>query len=72
MPTLRYVLVDVFADRSLEGNALAVFTDARNIPEGRLQPPRAGDELVRNDSSGISHPSAGPEMPATVTWAGVR
>jgi trans-2,3-dihydro-3-hydroxyanthranilate isomerase len=38
VPTSRYVLVDVFTDRPLEGNALAVFTDARDIPEERLQP----------------------------------
>jgi trans-2,3-dihydro-3-hydroxyanthranilate isomerase len=35
--TVRYVLVDVFTDRPLEGNALAVFTDAREIPEEMLQ-----------------------------------
>jgi trans-2,3-dihydro-3-hydroxyanthranilate isomerase len=35
--TFRYVLVDVFTDRSLEGNALAIFTDAREIPEEMLQ-----------------------------------
>jgi trans-2,3-dihydro-3-hydroxyanthranilate isomerase len=29
--TLRYVVCDVFTDRPLEGNALAVFTDARAI-----------------------------------------
>ncbi|HVD65801.1 MAG TPA: PhzF family phenazine biosynthesis protein [Gaiellaceae bacterium] len=36
--TYRYVLVDVFTDTPLQGNALAVFTDAREIPEERLQP----------------------------------
>jgi trans-2,3-dihydro-3-hydroxyanthranilate isomerase len=34
----RYVLVDVFTDVPLEGNALAIFTDAREIPEEQLQP----------------------------------
>jgi trans-2,3-dihydro-3-hydroxyanthranilate isomerase len=34
----RYVLADVFTDRPLEGNGLAVFTDARGLSEGRLQP----------------------------------
>jgi trans-2,3-dihydro-3-hydroxyanthranilate isomerase len=38
MPRFRYVLIDVFTDTPLEGNALAVFTDAREIPEERLQP----------------------------------
>jgi trans-2,3-dihydro-3-hydroxyanthranilate isomerase len=34
----RYVVVDVFTDMPLEGNQLAVFTDARAIPEQLLQP----------------------------------
>jgi trans-2,3-dihydro-3-hydroxyanthranilate isomerase len=34
----RYVLVDVFTDTPLAGNGLAVFTDAREIPEEMLQP----------------------------------
>jgi trans-2,3-dihydro-3-hydroxyanthranilate isomerase len=35
--TFRYVVVDVFTDEPLAGNQLAVFTDAREIPEARLQ-----------------------------------
>ena len=38
MPTFRYVLADVFTDTPLEGNGLAVFTDARELPEETLQP----------------------------------
>ena len=38
MPTFRYVVCDVFTDRPLTGNQLAVFTDARGIPEDLLQP----------------------------------
>jgi trans-2,3-dihydro-3-hydroxyanthranilate isomerase len=38
MATFRYVLVDVFTDTPLAGNGLAVFTDAREIPEEVLQP----------------------------------
>ena len=34
----RYVVADVFTDRPLAGNQLAVFTDAREIPEEQLQP----------------------------------
>jgi trans-2,3-dihydro-3-hydroxyanthranilate isomerase len=34
----RYVVADVFTDTPLAGNQLAVFTDAREIPEERLQP----------------------------------
>jgi trans-2,3-dihydro-3-hydroxyanthranilate isomerase len=36
--TYRYVVADVFTDRPLAGNQLAVFTDAREIPEEQLQP----------------------------------
>ena len=35
--TFRYVVVDVFTDTPLEGNQLAVFTDATKIPEDTLQ-----------------------------------
>jgi len=38
VPSFRYVVCDVFTDRPLAGNQLAVFTDAREIPEDVLQP----------------------------------
>ncbi len=38
MATFRFVVADVFTDTPLQGNQLAVFTDAREIPEERLQP----------------------------------
>jgi trans-2,3-dihydro-3-hydroxyanthranilate isomerase len=38
MATFRYVVADVFTDVPLQGNQLAVFTDARELPEKRLQP----------------------------------
>ena len=38
MAKFRYVVADVFTDKALEGNQLAVFTDARDIPEDMLQP----------------------------------
>ena len=38
MATYRYVVADVFTDVPLAGNQLAVFTDARAIPEEQLQP----------------------------------
>jgi len=38
MPTFRYVIADVFTDTPLEGNGVAVFTDARELPEETLQP----------------------------------
>jgi trans-2,3-dihydro-3-hydroxyanthranilate isomerase len=37
MAVFRYVVCDVFTDRPLTGNQLAVFTDARGIAEGDLQ-----------------------------------
>jgi trans-2,3-dihydro-3-hydroxyanthranilate isomerase len=38
LATFRFVVADVFTSRPLTGNQLAVFTDARDIPEGSLQP----------------------------------
>ncbi len=38
MASFRFVLVDVFTDRPLAGNQLAVFTDAREMPDELLQP----------------------------------
>ena len=37
MARYRYVVADVFTDTPLTGNQLAVFTDARDLPEARLQ-----------------------------------
>src|SRR5512146_2238094 len=37
MGAFRYVVVDVFTDTPLTGNQLAVFTDARELPESSLQ-----------------------------------
>jgi trans-2,3-dihydro-3-hydroxyanthranilate isomerase len=37
MPSLRYVVADVFTDRPLEGNQLAVFTDARELDAETMQ-----------------------------------
>jgi trans-2,3-dihydro-3-hydroxyanthranilate isomerase len=38
MAGFRYVVCDVFTDVALAGNQLAVFTDARELPEELLQP----------------------------------
>jgi trans-2,3-dihydro-3-hydroxyanthranilate isomerase len=38
VPAFRYVVADVFTDTPLAGNQVAVFTDARDIPEAQLQP----------------------------------
>jgi trans-2,3-dihydro-3-hydroxyanthranilate isomerase len=37
MPDFRYVICDAFTDQPLAGNPVAVFTDARAIPEPMLQ-----------------------------------
>jgi trans-2,3-dihydro-3-hydroxyanthranilate isomerase len=37
VPTLRYVVADVFTDRALAGNQLAVFTDARDLHAETMQ-----------------------------------
>jgi trans-2,3-dihydro-3-hydroxyanthranilate isomerase len=37
VPTLRYVLADVFTDRPLTGNQLAVFTDGREVDAETMQ-----------------------------------
>jgi trans-2,3-dihydro-3-hydroxyanthranilate isomerase len=38
MTAFRYVVADVFTDTPLAGNQVAVFTDAREIPDEQLQP----------------------------------
>ena len=38
VPSYRYVIADVFTDTPLAGNQLAVFTDARELPERLMQP----------------------------------
>ena len=38
MRAVRYAVADVLTDTPLQGNQLAVFTDAREIPEELLQP----------------------------------
>jgi trans-2,3-dihydro-3-hydroxyanthranilate isomerase len=37
VPGFRYVVVDVFTDRPLQGNQLAVFTDARGLDDETMQ-----------------------------------
>ncbi|HEX6491834.1 MAG TPA: PhzF family phenazine biosynthesis protein [Gaiellaceae bacterium] len=57
MPRYRYVVVDVFTDTPLSGNQLAVFTDARGLPEDVLQ--RLARELNYSESSFVLPPEAG-------------
>jgi trans-2,3-dihydro-3-hydroxyanthranilate isomerase len=56
MPAFRYVVCDVFTDRPLAGNQLAVFTDAREIPEGDLQ--RLARELNLSETTYVYPPEA--------------
>jgi trans-2,3-dihydro-3-hydroxyanthranilate isomerase len=53
----RYVLCDVFAQRPLEGNALCVFTDARNLDEARMQ--ALARELNLSETAFVLPPEAG-------------
>jgi trans-2,3-dihydro-3-hydroxyanthranilate isomerase len=57
MPDFRYVVCDVFTDRPLTGNPLAVFTDARAIPEAMLQP--LAREINFSETVFVLAPAAG-------------
>jgi trans-2,3-dihydro-3-hydroxyanthranilate isomerase len=57
VPEFRYVICDVFTERPLTGNALAVFTDARAIPERWLQP--LAREINFSETVFVYSPAAG-------------
>ena len=57
MRTLRYVVVDVFTDRALEGNQLAVFTDARELDAADMQ--ALARELKFSESTFVLPPEQG-------------
>jgi len=57
MPDFRYVICDVFTDRPLTGNPLAVFTDARGIPDTALQP--LAREMNLSETVFVYPPAAG-------------
>jgi trans-2,3-dihydro-3-hydroxyanthranilate isomerase len=57
MPDFRYVICDVFTDRPLTGNPLAVFTDARAIPDRALQP--LAREINYSETVFVYPPAAG-------------
>ena len=57
MAAHRYVVCDVFTDTPLEGNQLAVFTDARGIPEAQLQ--RLAKEMNFSETVFVYPPEAG-------------
>jgi trans-2,3-dihydro-3-hydroxyanthranilate isomerase len=52
----RYVVVDVFTDEPLAGNQLAVFTDAREIPEAQLQ--KLAREMNLSETTFVYPPAA--------------
>jgi trans-2,3-dihydro-3-hydroxyanthranilate isomerase len=52
----RYVVADVFTDTPLAGNGLAVFTDAREVPEEQLQ--RLARELNLSETVFVYPPEA--------------
>jgi trans-2,3-dihydro-3-hydroxyanthranilate isomerase len=53
----RYVIADVFTDTPLQGNGVAVFTDARELPEDRLQP--IAREMNLSETVFVYEPEAG-------------
>jgi len=55
MLSLRYEICDVFTDRALEGNALAVFTDARALDDATMQ--KLARELNLSESAFVLPPS---------------
>ena len=55
--TFRYVVADCFTDRPLTGNQLAVFTDARDVPEDRLQP--LAREMAFSETAFVYPPAQG-------------
>jgi trans-2,3-dihydro-3-hydroxyanthranilate isomerase len=57
MATFRFVIADVFTDRPLAGNQLAVFTDARELPEDALQP--LAKEIGFSETVFVLPPAAG-------------
>ncbi|HET8893671.1 MAG TPA: PhzF family phenazine biosynthesis protein [Gaiellaceae bacterium] len=56
MAAYRYVVCDVFTTTPLEGNQVAVFTDAREIPEAQLQ--RLAREMNFSETTFVYPPEA--------------
>ncbi len=65
MRRLPYVQVDVFASRPLEGNALAVFTDARGLSDDELQA-IARETNLSETTFVLPDPAAPPGAPVRV------
>jgi len=60
-----YVQIDVFTSRALEGNALAVFTDARGLSDGELQAV-ARETNLSETTFVLPDPAAPPGAPVRV------
>lgn len=57
MRTFRYVICDVFTSRALEGNQLAVFTDARGMSDALMQ--RLASEMGFSETTFVSPAQSG-------------
>src|SRR3954470_19798723 len=57
MPTLRYVVADVFTDTALTGNQLAVFTDSRELDGSTMQ--KLAKEMAYSESVFVLPPEDG-------------
>jgi trans-2,3-dihydro-3-hydroxyanthranilate isomerase len=71
----RYVLLDVFTDTPLQGNPLAVFTDAHAIPPAQMQPlarEHGGDARIRIFTPAAELPFAGHPVLGTAIALGVE
>src|SRR5207248_1403396 len=73
---LPYVFMDVFTDRPLEGNQLAIFTDARGLSTGemRQRDPEAGvvhdkEQIAR--AAGLSLNEIAPDLPVQTFTTGL-
>jgi len=60
MASFRYVVCDVFTDRPLEGNQLAVFTDARELASEQMQ--RLAREMNFSESVFVFPPERGGDV----------
>src|SRR5262249_38611762 len=64
MATLRYVVADVFTDRPLAGNQLAVFTDGRDVDDETMQ--AIARELNLSETVFVLPPSEGGHAPLRI------
>jgi trans-2,3-dihydro-3-hydroxyanthranilate isomerase len=69
MRPLSYVLCDVFTDRPLTGNALAVFTDASELSDAQMQ--ALAREMNLSESSFVVPPSVDADAGVRMRFAGV-